>query len=80
MVSIENLLKYGKKPLDGVYSTYIFGDELNELDWVIALTTLLDLSADIASHLKGKIRKFIDCQLTNTSSFICRISAAKVEY
>jgi hypothetical protein len=40
-------------------------DELNELDWAVALTTLLDLLADISVKASKKIRKFIDCQLLN---------------
>jgi hypothetical protein len=38
-------------------------DEFNELDWAVALTTLLDLLADISANVCQKIRKFIDCQL-----------------
>jgi hypothetical protein len=38
-------------------------DEFNELDWAVALTTLLDLLADISANVSQKIRKFIDCQL-----------------
>lgn len=38
-------------------------DELNELDWAVALTTLLELLSDISANLSNKIRKFIDCQL-----------------
>ena len=38
-------------------------DELNELDWAIALTTLLDLLSDISANVNKKIRQFIDCQL-----------------
>ncbi len=40
-------------------------DEFNELDWAVALTTLLDLVADISANVSKKIRKFIDCQLLN---------------
>lgn len=40
-------------------------DEFNELDWAVALTTLLDLLADISANVCQKIRKFIDCQLLN---------------
>jgi hypothetical protein len=40
-------------------------DELNELDWAIALTTLLDLLSDISAKASKKIRKFIDGQLLN---------------
>ena len=40
-------------------------DELNELDWAIALTTLLDLLSDISANVNMKIRQFIDCQLRN---------------
>ncbi len=40
-------------------------DEFNELDWAVALTTLLDLLADISANVSKKIRKFIDCQLLN---------------
>jgi len=38
-------------------------DEMNELDWAVALTTLLDLFSDISANVSKKIRKFIDCQL-----------------
>jgi hypothetical protein len=38
-------------------------DELNELDWAIALTTLLDLLSDISSQFSRKSQKFINCQL-----------------
>lgn len=40
-------------------------DEFNELDWAVALTTLLNLLADISANVCQKIRKFIDCQLLN---------------
>ena len=40
-------------------------DEFNELDWAVALTTLLDLLTDISANVCQKIRKFIDCQLRN---------------
>ena len=40
-------------------------DEFNELDWAVALTTLLDLLTDISANVCHKIRKFIDCQLRN---------------
>jgi hypothetical protein len=40
-------------------------DELNELDWAVVLTTLLDLLSDISAKVSKKIRKFIDCQLLN---------------
>lgn len=40
-------------------------DELNELDWAIALTTLLDLLSDISSKFSKKIQKYISCQLSD---------------
>ncbi len=39
--------------------------EFKELDWAVALTTLLDLFADISANVCQKICKFIDCQLFN---------------
>jgi hypothetical protein len=38
-------------------------DELNELDWAIALTALLDLLSDISSKFSKKIQMYINCQL-----------------
>jgi hypothetical protein len=40
-------------------------DEFNDLNWIVALTTLLDLLADISANVSQKIRKFIDYQFLN---------------
>jgi hypothetical protein len=52
-----------ERTLGGLFM-YI-ADEFNELDWAVALTTLLDLLSDISANVSKKIRKFIDCQLLN---------------
>jgi len=50
-----------QRTLGGLFSQ--LADEFNELDWAIALMTLLDLLSDISAHVNSKIRKFIHCQL-----------------
>jgi hypothetical protein len=35
----------------------------NELDWAVALNSLLELLSDISNTVGKKIKKFIDCQL-----------------
>jgi hypothetical protein len=51
----------GERTLGGLFMC--LADELNELDWAIALTTLLDLLSDISSKFSKKVKKYINCQL-----------------
>lgn len=50
-----------QRTLGGLFEQ--LADELNELDWAIALNSLLDLLSNLATKASSKIRKFIDCQL-----------------
>ncbi len=50
-----------QRTLSGLFA--FLADELNELDWAIALNSLLDLLSDLSHNVSMKIRKFIDCQL-----------------
>jgi hypothetical protein len=40
-------------------------DEINKLNWVVALNSLLELLSEISNTVGKKIKKFIDCQLRN---------------
>jgi hypothetical protein len=51
------------RTLGGLFAQ--LADELNELDWAIALNALLDLLSDLSANVSKRIRKFIDCQLLN---------------
>ena len=51
------------RTLGGLFLT--LADELNELDWVVALNSLLELLSELSKKFGKKVDKFISCQLQN---------------
>lgn len=52
-----------ERTLGGLFSQ--LADELNDLDWAVALNSLLELLSDLSNTVGKRIKKFINCQLLN---------------
>jgi hypothetical protein len=52
-----------ERTLGGLFSQ--LADELNDLDWAVALNSLLELLSDLSNPVGKRIKKFINCQLRN---------------
>ena len=63
LLSWQQRCNTDQRTLGGLFAQ--LADELNELDWAIALNSLLELLSDISNAASKKIKKFIDCQLRN---------------
>lgn len=63
LLSWQQFCNTDQRTLGGLFA--LLADELNELDWVIALNSLLELLSDISNNASQKIKKFINFQLRN---------------
>ncbi|SFG96552.1 IS4 family transposase [Sporolactobacillus nakayamae] len=62
LLSWQNRCSTDNRTLGGMF--YELCDEMNELDWVVALTQLMDILHDALTKTKKSIKKWITCQLT----------------
>jgi hypothetical protein len=63
LLSWQQRCNTDQRTLGGLFAQ--LADEINELDWAVALNSLLELLSDISNTVGKKIKKFIDCQLCN---------------
>jgi hypothetical protein len=63
LLSWQQRCNTDQRTLGGLFAQ--LADEINELDWAVALNSLLELLSEISNTVGKKIRKFIDCQLRN---------------
>jgi hypothetical protein len=61
LLSWQQRCNTDQRTLGGLFAQ--LADEINELDWAVALNSLLELLSDISNTVGKKIKKFIDCQL-----------------
>lgn len=63
LLSWQQRCNTDQRTLGGLFAQ--LADEINELDWAVALNSLLELLSDISNNVGKKIKKIIDCQLRN---------------
>jgi hypothetical protein len=63
LLSWQQRCNTDQRTLGGLFAQ--LADEINELDWAVALNSLFELLSDISNNVGKKIKKFIDCQLRN---------------
>jgi hypothetical protein len=63
LLSWQQRCNTDQRTLGGLFAQ--LADEINELDWAVALNSLLELLSEISNTVGKKIKKFIDCQLRN---------------
>jgi hypothetical protein len=63
MLSWQHRQQGDARTLGGLFLTMC--DELAELDWVVALTQLLEILNDVAENANQRIARFIKCQLSH---------------
>jgi hypothetical protein len=63
LLSWQQRCNTDQRTLGGLFAQ--LADEINELDWAVALNSLLELLSEISNTVGKQIRKFIDCQLRN---------------
>lgn len=63
LLSWQQRCNTDQRTLGGLFGQ--LADEINELDWAVALNSLLALLSDVSNTVGKQIKKFIDCQLRN---------------
>lgn len=61
VLSWQNRCSSDERTLGGMF--YELCDEVNELDWAVALQTLISLLDEISQKVTEKLKRFIDCQV-----------------
>jgi len=61
VLSWQNRCNTDQRTLGGIF--YELCDEVNELDWVVALQQLIELLKDVLKQTNTKMKKHIECQL-----------------
>jgi hypothetical protein len=62
LLSWQQRCNTDQRTLGGLFAQ--LADEINELDWAVALNSLLELLSDISNNVEKKIKKIIDCQFS----------------
>ncbi|BBO00312.1 hypothetical protein St703_30160 [Sporolactobacillus terrae] len=62
LLSWQNRCSTDNRTLGGMF--YELCDEMNELDWAVALTQLMDILHDALTKTKKSIKRWVTCQLT----------------